>query len=92
MAASLIDIMELVCVNMTTKTRQSHSTPKSNHSPIEPSKAVLAPQRNSLTRSPVRSLRAPQAKGANSRVAACKEPSRLMATMPKPRCLSHKAR
>ena len=54
--------------------------------------AMAALMRSSRTRSPVRSLSAPHAYGANTRVKDCTAASRLMVRMGSPWSLSHSGR
>jgi hypothetical protein len=61
MAASVSDIIELVCVNITSNTRASHQAPPFHHSPSDETSATAALKRSSFTRSPVWSLSAPHA-------------------------------
>jgi transposase InsO family protein len=61
MAASLMGIMALVCKNMRNSTLAIHQKPPLTHSPHETISAMVAPRRSSLTRSPVWSLKVPQA-------------------------------
>ncbi|MNT64653.1 hypothetical protein D3C86_1436380 [compost metagenome] len=61
MAASVSDIIELVCVNITSSTSASHQAPPCHHRPKELASATAALKRSSFTRWPVWSLSAPQA-------------------------------
>jgi hypothetical protein len=61
MAASLMGIMALVWVNMSSSTSPRPSGPQSQNSKQAVANATPAPMRSNLTRSPVRSLMAPQA-------------------------------
>ncbi len=61
MAASLIGIMALVWVNITNMIKPKPKGPQFQNNRQAVANATPAPMRSSLTRSPVRSLMAPQA-------------------------------